>query len=902
MKPRILSLLLCLLLLLSLVFPVHADLAVEAGYSQPKGEDLLEVKLQIHSNLSSRSELEGLYFDNVFYIDYQAVCELTGSRIFSQDSAQVVFSMHGGLRKITVTEDCRLTESFGKDKFFMDIPTALWNAKLYISAPHILRYMGADVGFAVDADASTHMSVSMPYTVLDLYEEFQDNGGYRFTWSEAEGKFVDPELIKYFSAIGTVYFGYDSHLVIQGLSESYSELVMEELYRDVVLQVIRTSGAGLVQTEASVLDLLGSVSGELLVTDAWINAVMAAADFEGADALISDILSQGETVLLDDVAGGAKTFIKITGGIADALQTVIQYSGVNSAQRDVLANSLNRVTVDSGVYARSPNIFKAAKLAQEMIDGEQLAAERSAKKILFDVAVDQVTGMIPIVSTVASAAEVASSTVQSIPFFQELLSADEAITVAAISAQISSLGNTLLTQDYGRVSLSPAKGIAYQQYTRADILLCLKASLLTRQQLIGSGVLTDYAAEAMEAKNQHAAQLLNKGENAQYVQIESPRVDEDLTWIAKLAGKGLMGTAVISGQYIYYWQHQEDSFTDGAYFSEFGFSGPATLVRRDSDGSEEALFDANAQEFVITATGIFYSTDGMICSRSFDGSDYKEWTGGVIRDVDPYGNYLVYVNDGVYYSLNTRSGESIRLFEGGSFQGSHRGVVYYSVEVEYSGYDDPEYANAQNGKVILRAVNMDGTGDRHMATTKPDLYGNYVSGYSTAYIQHLRFGEDGLYFSYGSIAGTGMFFQGGKIMFVSYDGTESRVVAGEPELVDANFGIREDGSVSTSTDQDFLFYDSDLDFFTYYGKLYWMDPVTGISRELISTDAFDAENADRYGIASAAVWGDRAVFTVHYSKRDPSQDFGWREYTVRTHSIVYLLDLESGSLTELYRF
>ena len=134
MKRRILSVFLGLCLLLSCVCPVHADMDIQEGYSQPKGEDILEVTLRIHSNLSSMTELEGLYCDNVFYIDYKAVCELTGCRIISQDYSQVVFSMHGGLRKITVTEQCRLTETFGHDQFAMDIPTALWNAKLYISA------------------------------------------------------------------------------------------------------------------------------------------------------------------------------------------------------------------------------------------------------------------------------------------------------------------------------------------------------------------------------------------------------------------------------------------------------------------------------------------------------------------------------------------------------------------------------------------------------------------------------------------------------------------------------------------------------------------------------------------------------------------------------------------------
>jgi len=418
------------------VCPVYADMDVQEGYSQPKGEDILEVTLQIHSNLSSMTELEGLYCDNVFYIDYKAICELTGSRITSQDDSQVVFSMHGGLRRITVTEQCRLTETFGRDQFAMDIPTALWNAKLYISAAHILRYMGAEVGFSGSAAFGPHMTVSMPYTVLDLYQEFTDNDGYRFYWSDAEGKFVDPESLKYLAVIDTVYFGYDSHLVIQGLSSSYSELVMQELYRDVVLQVIRTNGAQLAGSEDPALTMLGDVSGEILAGEAWIEAVLAWADFDGADALISDILAQGENVLMDDVAGGAKHFVKLTGGMANALQTVLQYSAVNSGQRDVLVNSLNRVPQGSAVYSICPDIFDAARLAQQMIDDEQLAAERSAKKLLFDLAVDVITDKIPVVSTLASTTEILSTTVQSIPFFSSVISMEENITVAFVSNQI----------------------------------------------------------------------------------------------------------------------------------------------------------------------------------------------------------------------------------------------------------------------------------------------------------------------------------------------------------------------------------------------------------------------------------------------------------------------------------
>ncbi len=888
--------LLCLSLLLSLALPARA------AEKEPGGEELLEVTLQIHSNRTSMRELDGLYRDNVFYIDYAAVCELTGCRIFSQDSGEIRFSMHGGLREISVTDDSRLTESYSSDRFSMDIPTTCRDGKLYVSAPHILRYMGASVSFAVDADASVHMSVSMPYTVLDLYSEYLDSDGFRFSWSEADGKYLDPEKLQYFAVVDTVYFGYDSHLVIQGASGSYSELVMEELYRDVVLQTVRTSGAELAEAESPILELLGDISGELLVTDSWINAVMAVADFEGADALISDILAQGEYVLLDDVAGGAKTFIKITGAMSDALQTVIQYSAVNDGQREVLANSLNRVPQGSGLYSRSPDIFDAAQLAQEMIDDEQIAAERAAKKILFDVAVDHIGGLIPIVSTIASAAEITTQTVQSIPFFEKILTSEQCVTVASVAGQIGALADSMVCSDFEKATLAPSKGTAYQQYARADMLMSLKASLLTRRQLLDSGLLADYAAEAMKARIRKAALLLNKGENAQCVQFISPVVDEDLTWIAKLAGKGKIGMSVISGQDIYYWQYASGSFKEGAYLGAFGTDYPATLVHRDAQGNEQALFDAIAEEFVVTSTKIFYTSDGIICSRNTDGSGYQAWCGGSILDVDSHGNYLVCQADDSCFSLNTWTGETKTLFTGGSFVASYKGVVYYEVDLAPNGYTDPEYNDAIRGKVVLRAVDMDGTNDRMIVTTAADLYeGNRGGGPCS--IQHLFFGKEGLYFSYGTIAGTGGFFQGGRIVFVSYDGSQSKVLAGQGELVGANFGVLEDGSVITIDDQYILQYDSGYDYGIYRGALYWMDPVNGLSRTLTTEETLASGAAsDSFCVGSVAVWGERAVILVHYTNRDPSQDFGWREYHVRTTSIMYLLDLESGSLTPLYTF
>ncbi len=899
MNIRFFSLLLCLSLLLGLASPVFsADMEVQSGHRQPDPEELLEVTLRIHSNLSSWSELDGLYFDNVFYIDYTAVCELTGSWIYSQDASQVHFSLHGGLREILVTDQCTLTESSYSR---MDIPTACWNGKLYMSAPHILRHMGADVDFAVDADAAVHMRVSMPYTILDLCRDYQDANGYRFSWSEAEGKLLDPEKLQTLAAIDTIFFGYDSHLVIQGLFPKYNELVMEELYRDVLIQILLTNAGGLVETEDACLTLLGGVSGELLAGDAWINTVLEVAKFEGSDALIADILAKGEHVQLTDAAGAAKTFIKITGSMANALQTVIQYSSINSGQKDVLKNSLNRVSKSHSFYANAPDIFDAAQTAQAMLEDQQLLIEREAKKILFNTAVDAISGMIPIVSTISSATETMTTVVQTIPALDALISAEANITTASVASTVSSLGDNLMKPYVNTITYAPTQTDA-QTYARANMLLSLKASLLARLELIESGMLTETSKEAMQRQAKATARLLNKAENAQCFELPRTNVTEDLTWIQKLAGKGSIGMNVISGQYIYYWQYHSDSFQEGSYMGSFSASYPATLVRRDAEGNELALFDATAGAFVVTATRVFYTNDGIVCSRNTDGSGYTEWCSGNILDVDSYGNFLICRAEDNCFSLNTWTGETTVLFSGGRFLDLYMGVVYYEGDLAPNGHSDPEYKNSTRGKVTLHSVNLDGSNNHLMVTTAPDLYDGGTPGGSTD-IQRLHFGKEGLYFSYGNIAGTGSFFQGGKIMFVSYDGSRSEILAGQTELVDANFGVLEDGSITTTADQYFLFYDSSDNYCVNKGYLYWMDPVTGLSRALISEETLASGAAtDGCFVGSCNVWGEQAIIMVHYTTRDPSQDFGWREYSKRTTSITYLLDLESGTMTPLYSF
>lgn len=891
---RVLCLLLCLALVGANVMAGSAEFEVLEGYEQPNVEDLLEVTLKIHSNVSRMAELEGLYFDNVFYIDYKGICELTGSKVFEQDSERVIFSMHGGQRRITVTDDCRLQEAFGKHSFSMDIPTATCSGKLYISAAHILRYMGAQVSFAVDADATTHMSVSMPYTVLDLKYEYEEADGYTFHWSDAPGWFLDPQTLQYLYVIDTIYWEYDSHLVLQSISEEYSELVMEDMYRDVLMDVVLVSGAELVEEESPTLQLFGDVTKSIWVTESWIECVMDALESDWVKDFVRDLLAKSEYAFAKDAVGVTKTFVKLTNGVASALETIKQYCAVSGSQLYLLKMTMNRVTPDSAYYNLSPIAFNAAQRAQVMIEDANEAAEYKGKRILLDLAVDLITAKIPVVNTVAAVTEIFTESMKESEQLQEILTLEKSVTFAVVSNTISVISRAILGSDVAKLSIHSSQAKTSQSHVKADILLALKSGIITRQRLIESDMVEIQAVNSMQMKNQRAAELLNKAENAQIIQaMDIPEVSEDLTWIAKLAGKGRMGMAVNDGKFTYYWQFDGTAYETGAYLGRFSSNSLANLVRVDRKGREEVLFTTNASKFVVTSTQIFYNESDMIASRNLDGSNYRVWIAGTICAVDPYGQYLIYKDGESFYSMNTWNGETAWLFEDGSYEGCHMGVVYYAMPAEYE--------SSQNGKVILRAVNIDGTDDRLMATTPADFGSESI--YSGASIQKMYFHDLGVYFSYGCFAGTGSFFQGARIVRVSYDGTQMDVIAGKPTMVDATFGVNEDGSVVTTNDRGGVYYNDVDNYYVWNESVYWINPKTGFSQELLNWNRFSSDvSAQEFYVEWVDVWNDTAYFMVNFGDLDPEQAFGWREYAVRVKSIIYRYDIKKDELTQIYSF
>jgi hypothetical protein len=394
---------------------------------------------------------------------------------------------------------------------------------------------------------------------------------------------------------------------------------------------------------------------------------------------------------------------------------VLQYSAISTAQAEVLQDSLGSIPSSGYIYEMAPDVFDAADAAQKHIEDENTVAQKEAQKILFDLTVDTVTGNVPIVSTVSAAVEVFNTVIPAIPWFSEGLERNEHITVCHVSNTVASLCRTTLSDDWSKAAIGTQDGLFYQKCARADLVMMMKANLLTRISLMDSGILTKDAYNLMAVKNERVAEMLNRFENARLVTApEVPSVPEDLTWISKLAGKGLMGYAVDTGRYIYYWQYEAGSFDTCALVGNFNMECPATLVRVNKNGEEEQLFEGVACEFAVTATHIIYREDGKLCSRLIDGSKPKTLVSGELIAVNSYGQYIIYLLDGEYYSYDLWNDKSVHLIENGTFEAFHNGVIYYSVIPEYG---DHNYEMAQKGSVTLRAVNVDGTDDRLMVVT-----------------------------------------------------------------------------------------------------------------------------------------------------------------------------------------
>lgn len=896
MKRRVFLVALCACLILSLFMPVSAAKAEEEA-------TLLEVTVNTYSNKKGTFGLEGLYRDNVFYILPEDICTMTGSKYQKTDEG-VEFSLHHGLRIISISEKGVLKESYESRNVKENLKVVTHNGDLYISAPDILSYMGAVVAFSGTELSQLHMMVSMPYTVMDLVYDYGTNGGYFFSWAEAEGKLVDPEDVLELAALDTVLLGYDSNALAYALP-GYSDHTEKTIHADALLELLRTEGVGLISQEAVEVEILGYLSDHSEVSMGFIEKTMEWV----AEGDIEKALAEKWSSRMDATG----FFVDMTAGCIASLESAKQFANLSATQKALLQDTLCRVSKNSDLYKKHPSMFEAARDVEGLMTGKYSAGEKAAWDSVHNLLGNAVEAITP-PNPISFAWDTLTGIAKIDPLLEGLLEAERNITFASECSDIRVLVSSLLSTDLTKFDQNGGylgrKNTAVQEDIKQDIILSLKASLTSRLLLLDTGWLTEGAQNTMQMKAEWTAELLNMAQNARPVHLGVlEENEEDISFIEKLVSTGSYGNVVNIYGNTYYWRYDADSFNESGY-AGFGMAYETnTFVCRNQEGEEEELFTLNGSgPFVIAGRQLFYCDhENQIRSIGLDGTNHKTWGDGQLCAVTENGKTVIFqsyqgaAGDVNLYAIDVAAGTKRAIVTANQFVAYHDGFIYFTKTTDRE--------EAQMGKVVLHRIRPDGTEHKHLYTTAPDLY-DYGGMYSDAFVDQIRFTENYIYFSYGCIAGSGMFFQGGKIARVRYDGTGGEIVAGQDGLVDGQFTVSKNDVVSPCELEYTAMDTMGNPIAVSRGYVYRYDEASGEPILMVSPGDYDAVGSGLAGVEANGTLimvafveesGGKVYYMMHYAVESDYENISWREEFVRVKTVLMVKDRKTGEVTVLFQ-
>ena len=362
---------------------------------------------------------------------------------------------------------------------------------------------------------------------------------------------------------------------------------------------------------------------------------------------------------------------------------------------------------------------------------------------------------------------------------------------------------------------------------------------------------------------------------------------------------------------VYYWEYDSASFEGSA---ALGYYKPIVgetnkLMMQSLSGEKVMIGDMEGGgSLVLTdSSRIFYEkpVDQIggyeICSIDQNSGQTQTYGLGRIEASD--GKKII-CSDSTNYcidSIDAETGERTKLVDG-SFLASHDGLIYYQPVEADSGA-------ATKGKVSFAVVDAQGGQQKTLCTTEPDLYADDFQG--TASIVSMVFKDEYIYFSYGSYAGTGSVYAGGKIMKVKKDGTEAEVVAGMDGLRAPAFSVSEDGTVVSQSIDEMDDYINSMDkYFTRNGSIYFMNE-NGEPAELVT-------QADYASVGNVACgqFNDNEAVTIQFAEKignkvymlldhgviDETSRVGWRTGYARVNSAMLSKDLDTGTVETVFSY
>ncbi len=374
----------------------------------------------------------------------------------------------------------------------------------------------------------------------------------------------------------------------------------------------------------------------------------------------------------------------------------------------------------------------------------------------------------------------------------------------------------------------------------------------------------------------------------------------------------LSGDMLRLGDTLYYVKYNGGSFEP---MGQLGWYAPVpgaenALVRRDSTGEEQVLYTGQiGGRLALAGNRIYFeipvSSTGQdtLGSCGLDGEDVRTNLGaGSILACDGEAVFCTGSSSEQIDRIEGASGNRSRLVEKGIFLTLRDGQIYYQPVEE-------DEAAASRGQVSLGVIGADGQDGKILCTTAADLYEESLQG--TAYIAKMVFYGDGILFSYGSSAGSGMVFQGGKLCYLDPASGSLQTVAGDEGLVNPDFYVDEEGQVIyRSYDGSGILFEPMQKYGIQDGSLYWFSEENGEGEEVLSQEDYrflETGLCGVYGetcldVRAAEKTGDTLYVWMDYGVMDASSSVGWRTGYRRQESALLEKDLRSGQVSVLYTY
>lgn len=878
-------------LILAVVMALSLAPAAVARESAAAEDDTpIAVTVNVYSNLFGLEALPGLVVGKSFYMSVDLLAYLTDSMPLEPTE------------EYPVRLQC-FSGALVMELNFYDgdvVPMMEYNGEIYMSAPHFLRFMGFNVSFGEKPGDKIHMYVYRQYTVLDAWAEYASSSTYRFNICEA---YTENNILLYLSALDTVLLGYDSNLVRYIID---ADTVEKEIYRDSLLRIFENDFGS---------DGYTQWDKYISIFNAETDTISILADFPGVREYVYKALGQSTASIgvLNEALGGLTVFdlLSAANGVAQdltgAAETFKAFYNLQDLQKGLLKKTLCAVDKNDELYKELPALFLAAKDAQDMMDGVY------KEDVLEDVYVNlwkaawNLLGQGP-----AAAWSLSTSVIGNLPVFEGILDKEATLNFATICSDIVSITSCIGSQP--TVGLLKKSGNAIpasrlesgQEIMRCAMALSLMTGIAARDALIPTGWVADFRVDKMRSAQVRAKQLLNRviaAEPALPGTQEKVTVEEDLSWMAGLTG-GYGHVVEYCGD-MYFWKYSGDSFPEMGTLGSFApYNGKENkLVRRDMEtGEEETLLVSGGYGAIAIAGGrIFYREGSDIWSIYLDGTDNIDHGAGNLYGTSSDGAYVVTGNYNDIISINSLTLEAKTLVSGARTVIVWDGVIYYQTSPS-------DNAAATAGQMTLWRIMPDGTGKLDLYTTKPDLYpDDYFPGSNG--VAQIYFADDYIYFSYGAVAGSGVFFQGGRVVRVKYDGSGGEVVSRMDELCGSDFEVAPDGTVTChyGSENFYMLFSPVEKYRIMDGSVMWYDRTSGNLEEIITLSDYD-----RYFNGKAGVSGTEAVDIEYVTRCGPriyflasqiveSDEWGnWRNTHEWTKAYFLMKDTSTGDVRVIY--